>query len=69
MRTAFTVRRSVSSSQSPRRLANQGVQAVRKGIAETKAPLGRWFWWPQVVYPRGDDARPVSAPELATKTP
>jgi uncharacterized membrane protein YdfJ with MMPL/SSD domain len=19
--------------------------------------LGRWFWWPQVVYPRGDDHR------------
>jgi len=17
--------------------------------------LGRWFWWPQVVYPRGDN--------------
>ena len=31
--------------------------------------LGRWFWWPQVVYPRGDNARPASAPELATKTP
>lgn len=24
--------------------------------------LGRWFWWPQVVHPRGDNARrPVSA--------
>jgi RND superfamily putative drug exporter len=20
--------------------------------------LGRWFWWPQVVYPRGDNHRP-----------
>jgi putative drug exporter of the RND superfamily len=20
--------------------------------------LGRWFWWPQVVYPRGDYQRP-----------
>jgi putative drug exporter of the RND superfamily len=20
--------------------------------------LGRWFWWPQVVHPRGDNARP-----------
>jgi RND superfamily putative drug exporter len=20
--------------------------------------LGRWFWWPQVVYPRGDHNRP-----------
>ena len=25
--------------------------------------LGRWFWWPQVVHPRGDHARrPVRAP-------
>lgn len=25
--------------------------------------LGRWFWWPQVVHPRGDNARrPASAP-------
>ncbi len=25
--------------------------------------LGRWFWWPQVVHPRGDNARrPVPAP-------
>ncbi|MEK0787299.1 MMPL family transporter, partial [Mycobacterium ulcerans] len=25
--------------------------------------LGRWFWWPQVVHPRGDNARPrVAAP-------
>jgi len=24
--------------------------------------LGRWFWWPQVVHPRGDHARrPVPA--------
>ncbi|OBJ56437.1 RND family transporter, partial [Mycobacterium sp. 1423905.2] len=22
--------------------------------------LGRWFWWPQVVHPRGDHARPLS---------
>jgi putative drug exporter of the RND superfamily len=21
--------------------------------------LGRWFWWPQVVHPRGDHARPA----------
>jgi RND superfamily putative drug exporter len=20
--------------------------------------LGRWFWWPLVVHPRGDNARP-----------
>jgi RND superfamily putative drug exporter len=20
--------------------------------------LGRWFWWPQVVHPRGDNAKP-----------
>jgi RND superfamily putative drug exporter len=20
--------------------------------------LGRWFWWPQVVHPRGDNVRP-----------
>ena len=20
--------------------------------------LGRWFWWPQVVYPRGDNQLP-----------
>ena len=31
--------------------------------------LGRWFWWPQVVYPRGDNARPAPASEHATKTP
>jgi putative drug exporter of the RND superfamily len=25
--------------------------------------LGRWFWWPQVVHPRGDNAKPrVQAP-------
>ena len=25
--------------------------------------LGRWFWWPQVVHPRGDNARrPLAAP-------
>jgi putative drug exporter of the RND superfamily len=23
--------------------------------------LGRWFWWPQVVHPRGDNARPKAA--------
>ena len=28
--------------------------------------LGRWFWWPQVVYPRGENARPAPAPEPAT---
>jgi RND superfamily putative drug exporter len=21
--------------------------------------LGRWFWWPQVVHPRGDNARKI----------
>ena len=31
--------------------------------------LGRWFWWPQVVYPRGDNARPASTPGPATTTP
>jgi putative drug exporter of the RND superfamily len=25
--------------------------------------LGRWFWWPQVVHPRGDNARRVSRAE------
>ncbi len=24
--------------------------------------LGRWFWWPQVVYPRGDNHFRKSAP-------
>jgi putative drug exporter of the RND superfamily len=32
--------------------------------------LGRWFWWPQVVYPRGDNhfrrRRPPSEEEAAT---
>jgi RND superfamily putative drug exporter len=22
--------------------------------------LGRWFWWPQVVHPRGDNVRPAA---------
>jgi putative drug exporter of the RND superfamily len=25
--------------------------------------LGRWFWWPQVVHPRGDNARPQRVPQ------
>ena len=24
--------------------------------------LGRWFWWPQVVHPRGDNARRQAHP-------
>ena len=24
--------------------------------------LGRWFWWPQVVHPRGDHAKPKPPP-------
>jgi RND superfamily putative drug exporter len=24
--------------------------------------LGRWFWWPQVVYPRGDNHLPRRRP-------
>jgi RND superfamily putative drug exporter len=24
--------------------------------------LGRWFWWPQVIHPRGDNARPRPEP-------
>jgi RND superfamily putative drug exporter len=24
--------------------------------------LGRWFWWPQVVHPRGDHAKPKPKP-------
>ena len=29
--------------------------------------LGRWFWWPLVVYPRGDHAnRKAAAPDDAT---
>jgi putative drug exporter of the RND superfamily len=34
--------------------------------------LGRWFWWPQVVYPRGDHNRPrIQQPtdETATTQP
>src|ERR1700722_14767193 len=27
--------------------------------------LGRWFWWPQVVHPRGDHAKPKAAPAVA----
>jgi len=24
--------------------------------------LGRWFWWPRVIHPRGDNARPPGPP-------
>jgi putative drug exporter of the RND superfamily len=24
--------------------------------------LGRWFWWPLVVHPRGDHAKPKPRP-------
>jgi RND superfamily putative drug exporter len=27
--------------------------------------LGRWFWWPQVVHPRGDNAKPRTAAPAA----
>src|SRR6202789_152012 len=27
--------------------------------------LGRWFWWPQVVHPRGDHAKPKAPPAVA----
>jgi RND superfamily putative drug exporter len=27
--------------------------------------LGRWFWWPQVVHPRGDHAKPKRPPAVA----
>jgi RND superfamily putative drug exporter len=27
--------------------------------------LGRWFWWPQVVHPRGDHAKPKPQPTTA----
>ena len=27
--------------------------------------LGRWFWWPQVVHPRGDYAKPTPRPAAA----
>jgi putative drug exporter of the RND superfamily len=27
--------------------------------------LGRWFWWPQVVYPRGDYRAPRTSPRTA----
>jgi putative drug exporter of the RND superfamily len=27
--------------------------------------LGRWFWWPQVVHPRGDNAKPKPPPAPA----
>jgi RND superfamily putative drug exporter len=30
--------------------------------------LGRWFWWPQVVYPRGDNHLPRSRPEPPADT-
>jgi putative drug exporter of the RND superfamily len=28
--------------------------------------LGRWFWWPQVVYPRGDHHKPRPRPQPPT---
>jgi RND superfamily putative drug exporter len=28
--------------------------------------LGRWFWWPQVIHPRGDHAKPKPASAAAT---
>lgn len=31
--------------------------------------LGRWFWWPQVVHPRGDNARPPVAAPATTPVP
>ncbi|HZU49695.1 MAG TPA: MMPL family transporter, partial [Mycobacterium sp.] len=31
--------------------------------------LGRWFWWPQVVHPRGDNARPPRAPQTEDTAP
>jgi putative drug exporter of the RND superfamily len=33
--------------------------------------LGRWFWWPQVVYPRGDHHRrqPPTPPTHHTDDP
>jgi RND superfamily putative drug exporter len=31
--------------------------------------LGRWFWWPQVVYPRGDHHRHQPSDETATTQP
>jgi putative drug exporter of the RND superfamily len=27
--------------------------------------LGRWFWWPLVVHPRGDNAKPKPRPAPA----
>jgi RND superfamily putative drug exporter len=30
--------------------------------------LGRWFWWPQVIHPRGDHANPKpTAPAAVTE--
>jgi putative drug exporter of the RND superfamily len=31
--------------------------------------LGRWFWWPQVVHPRGDNGRPRPAPQEENTAP
>ena len=31
--------------------------------------LGRWFWWPQVVYARGDYAKPKAAQPIPAKSP
>ena len=32
--------------------------------------LGRWFWWPQVVYPRGDHHfRNLATPNRRPRTP
>jgi len=32
--------------------------------------LGRWFWWPQVVYPRGDNhfRKPQAPPAESEET-
>jgi RND superfamily putative drug exporter len=27
--------------------------------------LGRWFWWPQVIHPRGDHAKPKPTPAVS----
>jgi RND superfamily putative drug exporter len=31
--------------------------------------LGRWFWWPQVVYARGDYAKPKAPQPIPAKSP
>ncbi len=31
--------------------------------------LGRWFWWPQVVHPRGDYANPKAKPQAKPEAP